>query len=166
MWDLGIWIWLVLVMQWRRCPYDSLFDFVRFGFLVFCSCTFHICIFPRPQTAHSANICKQLCGCVSCAHPCVHVRAYEYERLISYVFWTERKECKTRHRAQNCRMCRISNECSEKKANHDFFPFRFVCGFCFLVLKLNSHVKKPRVAGKNITNEVENPTVSDNIALN
>lgn len=150
MWDLGIWIWLVLVMQWRRCPYDSLFDFVRFGFLVFCSCTFHICIFPRPQTAHSANICKQLCGCVSCAHPCVQCAC------SSVWIWTVDILCFLNRTKgmQNATSCtKLSNVShikwmKRKKGKSWFFSVSFRLWFLFSCIEIEQSREKTKSCGK------------------
>lgn len=146
-------------MQWRRCPYDSLFDFVRFGFVVFRSCNFHICIFPRPQTAHSANICQQLRGCVSrapiCACLCAHMNMNAWYPMFSDPNWnaqTNERNAKrdSVHKIVEC----VAYQMNEAKKRHIMIflvSFCCVCGFCFLVLKLNSHVKekKPRVGEKN-----------------
>lgn len=123
------------------------------GSILFCtsdswfrSCNFHICIFPRPQNSALSKYLQVLCGCAwvdarTRADPCVpvHIHVVEYERLISYAFWinwnaNERKECQLRHRAQNCRMCRISNEWSTrthtvKTTRHIMILFRCYCGF-------------------------------------
>lgn len=64
--DRCLWIWLV-----RKTACDKPCTAVSyFGFL-FRSCKFHICIFPRPQIAHSANISQVCAGAYECVCVCV-----------------------------------------------------------------------------------------------
>lgn len=169
---------------WWRCPYDSLFDFVRFGFLVFRSCNFHICIFPRPQ---NSALSKYLQAIVRVRElMCVRASAYTHVCMFMcmnmngwyLMFVSNPIEMRQRTKGmQNATSCtKLSNVShikwmKRKKGISWFFSlvsFRFVVFVVFVFWYWNWTVtwKKNQSWMKKITNEVENPTVSDNTALN
>lgn len=154
---------------------------LHFGFL-FRACKFHICIFPRPQIAHTQRIFLRkhvrvrVCGYV---RPCdVHVYIWyanmnswylmgkkmllffrlRFDISIEITYTNERMECKMWHRAQNCRMRRISNV---KKENImiSFLPL-FSTGLVVIFWYWNETVtRKIKTWLEITTNDVENPTV-------
>lgn len=142
-----------------QSSHDSLFDFVH-RILGFVSCNLHICIFPRPQTAHSANICKYVRVRVRelmCAHysrrPMCACFVWHVNMNGWYLMFLNQLKCKRKNGMQNATSCTKLSNVSHikwmkgKKTYCDFFVVIVVFSlffFSLLLLKLNSHMKKNR----------------------